>query len=1003
MKMKIHTLVGFWLIVISAILVHCNVVGGVNPVIIPIPNSVSGTNTPTLSLNGTWKFTMDPSQEFWRNSVNPRSWADIQVPGEALMQGFNIKQDVEYPYKKKTHIPEEFSGQRIFLQFDGVYSYARVWLNGKFIRDHHGGFTTWNCEITDQVVPGESAWITVGVTDPSDAISWGSAYAKHNMGGIIRNVRMIAVPTDPITSFHAITDFDSTYTDATLKIEAAVDFTEHRQGKVMLSLMDPSGEEVALSPGSIHLTRQNQGKTVSIPIKHPKKWDAEHPNLYTLTATLKIEGEVQERVFKDIGFREVERRGNKLYVNGKPVTLRGVNRHSVHPTLGRAITDKLAKKDARLFKEANVNFVRTSHYPPTRAFLKACDQYGIYVEDESAVCFQLERRNLHTAPNEKYTSWYMNQFKEMIHRDKSHPSVIMWSLGNESSWGMNIQKEYEYAKKEDPSRPVMFSYPQTVPPGIRSYDIYSQHYYNYRQNMGHPSILYPVLHDEYGHVACYNLEELRRDPGVRNFWGHSIKRFGEDFFTTDGALGGAIWGSVDEVFQLPDLDIQHPNPDTNRRSEFGYGEWGCLIDGWRRKKPEYWLTKKAYSPIRIKDRTLGNPRNNPSPYGLSYLGNPGKEKPLMIPIENQFDHTNLKELRIEWSVNGQGGKIKNLDVAPGAQGKLVLPSRNWNSGDIIELQFYQYDTLLVDAFKLPIGQPQKKFQEVQGPIPEISKLDQEIVIKGSGFQMTFNRETGLLRRGSYNGKKLITGGPYLNLTGKELEDWKKESFKVEQDTTEVIITSKGRYGSVGVSFEIRIDGTGLMSTKYRITNPPHDQPRNGYGEVGVTYHLTNEINKLTWDRDGLYTVYPENHIGRNQGEAFKTRPDGKKQYGEKPQCPWSQDMKNFFLFGRDDTGRRGTRDFRSMKTHIWYASAIIADGNERVRVESNRQDAVRLSIQQEDKKRVLLHINTAWNYLNLGWGNYMKEPLLLRKGHEGIVSMRFTNKDEYEKVVYQAE
>ncbi len=191
------------------------------PVIITIPTSVAGVKTPTVSLNGTWKFTTTPPEQFWLNSITAESWKEIQVPGEALMQGFNIMQDVEYPYKRKIHIPDDFKGKRIFIQFDGVYCYSRIWVNGIFIRNHHGGFTTWNCEITDQAIPGETAWITVGVTDRSDDISYGSAYSHHNIGGILFDVRLIALPPDPIPHFHIETVFDDTYTNANLQKSVA--------------------------------------------------------------------------------------------------------------------------------------------------------------------------------------------------------------------------------------------------------------------------------------------------------------------------------------------------------------------------------------------------------------------------------------------------------------------------------------------------------------------------------------------------------------------------------------------------------------------------------------------------------------------------------------------------------------------------------------------------------------------------------------------------------------
>ena len=162
-----------------------------------------------LSLNGTWKFTLSPPSEFWLNSSDPAAWPDASVPGELVMQGFRISRDVEYPYKRSVLIPADFKGKRIILRFDGVYSYARVWVNGVLVREHHGGFTSWDCDITNHVTPGQAAWITVGVTDRSDEISYGSNYAKHYMGGILRDVKLVALPSSHATRLQLETDLDA--------------------------------------------------------------------------------------------------------------------------------------------------------------------------------------------------------------------------------------------------------------------------------------------------------------------------------------------------------------------------------------------------------------------------------------------------------------------------------------------------------------------------------------------------------------------------------------------------------------------------------------------------------------------------------------------------------------------------------------------------------------------------------------------------------------------------
>ena len=312
-------------------------------------------------------------------------------------------------------------------------------------------------------------------------------------------------------------------------------------------------------------------------------------------------------------------------MNGDEVKLRGVCRHDTHPLRGRSVTPEIDEKDALLLRDANVNFVRTSHYPPTESFLEACDRIGIYVEEETAVCFVNQAWSIAapTESNPDFTSRFMNQFAEMIERDRSHPSVILWSLGNESHWGSNFAQEREYVKPEDTSRPAIFCYPETVPAGVDGYDIYSKHYPEFDGDL--TSKDFPKLNDECIHIACYDADTLKRDPGVRNYWGHFIKRFWENAYTSEGCLGGAIWAGFEEVFMLPDSPV-------------GYGQWG-IVDEWRRPKPEFWLTKKAYSPVRIVE---------------SELPNPGAGQPLLIPVKNWFNHTNLSELKVALP-GGEGG------------------------------------------------------------------------------------------------------------------------------------------------------------------------------------------------------------------------------------------------------------------------------------------------------------------------------------------------------------
>jgi len=936
------------------------------PVLVPLPKEVAGVPRPVVDLAGAWKVTTSPPSDFWTNGADPAGWSDITVPGELTAQGIQFARDNEFAYKRSIQIPTDAQGMKVLLRFDGVYSYARVWANGKFVRDHHGGFTSWDCDITECVRPGQTAWITVGVTDRSDDISYASNYAKHFIGGILRDVKLVILPLDYIARLHAETDFDSSYRGARLHIMASV-MTPHGRGvKLNLHLKDPLGNSLSLDTASVAFSAGQPEASLVIPISSPLKWDAEHPNLYVLGAELTVHGNIVERLERRIGFRKVERRKNQLYIDGDPVKLRGVCRHDTHPLLGRASTPEQDERDARLLRDANVNFVRTSHYPPAESFLDACDRYGIYVEEEAAVCFVRQEWSVMPGGSEsspEFTARYMNQFAEMIERDRSHPSVIFWSLGNESAWGPNFQKEHDYAKREDSTRPVIFSYPRSVPPGIDCYDLFSEHYPSYNADLASKDI--PKVNDEYAHISCYNTETLKRDPGIRNFWGHSLKQFWENCYAAEGCLGGAIWAGFDEVFMLP-------------VSPVGYGEWG-IVDGWRRPKPEYWLTKKAYSPVRIHDGDITDP--------------PPAGSPLAIPVKNWFNHINFNELKIVWTVGSESGEINNLNLAPRAEGTITVPARSWQAGEILNLKFFRPGALLVDEFNLRIGKRVRFFAEEKGPAPMVSEDARSVSVQGTYFTLVFDKTTGLLAEGTYRGIKLLESGPFLDLGSVALPPWLLTCLRHSTTNEAAVINLAGAYMPrrggdpiLTVEFELRIDGHGLITTRYAI----HGE-RKEMSEVGIAYTLPSSVDRLTWDRRALWSVYPPDHIGRSQGVAARFANTPAEAYRSEPQGSWSEDSKDFFLYGPDDPGGRGTNDFRSLKENIWHASCVLAGTDLRVRAESDGTAAARVEVLPDGK--VKFNIINRWGYPDLAWGNYT-QPISLAPGYKNLVRMRLTDTDE---------
>ena len=926
---------------------------------LPQPASSSAIRKPVVSLAGEWQFNAHPPVDFWAPALDTSSWSRVTMPNELAMLGIRVTPNREYPLRKTILIPAECEGQRIFLRFDGVYGYARVWIDGVYLRDHFGGFTSWDCEITDHVQPGREAELVVGMTDRSDDISQASYYAKHPIAGILRDVRLFAVPRNFLCELSTMASLDARYRDGSVHVTAALCSGEFDSAQLKFRLIDESGNEIPARPDTVAFVPGSASTTGEIMVSAPKHWDAEHPNLYTLEVSLFVDKKETETVQRKIGFRSIECAGSQLLVNGRPVKLRGVCRHSIHPTFGRAVPAEFEELDAALFRAANINFVRTSHYPPTEQFLDACDRHGIYVEEETAVCWSAGEGG--TSSDPAFRSRFLSQFQEMIVRDRNHASVLFWSLGNESHWGENFIAEQQLAAESDPSRPTIFSYPDSAPL-IPPFAIYSKHYPEAGSDLGSSSI--PLLNDEYAHIACYNLDTLRHDPGVREFWGKSIWQFGAKFLSADGCLGGSIWAGIDEVFLLPDGPV-------------GYGPWG-IIDGWRRQKPEYWLTKKAYSPIRIEDCALEPPERG---------------KALSIPIGNAFDHTNLEEVNIRWSSGSASGRLQPIDLAPHQSGSLEVPSQPWKPGDVLQLDFYHRDAL-IDQFRLPIhptGVPLPMPQV--SPAPTLTSNRDSLLIAGSRFAITFSQSTGLISQAVFDGQEILSGGPYVDFgAGPLISHWllRNCEAKVDGATARVVTSGECKRGegieSIPVEFECTIDGAGLITTRYRIPGEDH-----GNACIGVAFLLPPTVEKLAWRRKALWSVYPDDHIGRPQGIALKQVSHPPQRYGTKPEWAWSQDTDDAFLWGMTGSILYQSNDFRSLKENVFYASCILAGSQIRARVEANADLATRASVQPDGQ--VAFSLYSFWSYPDLGWGNYTG-PGAAPAGTTREVQIRLTNLPE---------
>ncbi len=941
---------------------------------------VTGTQNPTIKLDGTWKFSMTPPKEFWKPNINLGDWKDILVPGECGMQGFPIKHDVPYVYKTIISIPEDYENKNIRLKFDGVYSFSRVWVNGEFIREHKGGFTAWECDVTKFVNPGKNAELTVEFIDKKDDISYGSGYAKHQIGGILRSVWLKALPLNYFEYLYIDTELDNNYQNAKLKVSAKLSNDE--TSFIGIELYDTSYNKIELLEQFQKI--KNGKNTFTFEIANPLKWDAEHPNLYTIKTNLFDQNKnLTYSKSEKIGFREVKVVGNKMLVNGKPIKLRGACRHDIHPLLGRTSTPEYDFKDVLLAKESNMNFIRTSHYPPSETFLNYCDEYGIYVEDESAVCFvnthRMKGYNEIKQSGPEFEDQFLSQVEEMVHHHRNHPSVIIWSIGNESKYDEHIQRSYDYIKSVDSTRPVISSYPGLVPDSAKCYDILSMHYPSYtgsiwpQYGIGLENFEYqkmPALFDEWAHVACYNLPTLRTDPNVREFWGRSLDSMWMNIFESEGGLGGAIWGYIDETFMMPKsmegfddwwgIQELKGGEKVYKGPTIGYGEWG-IIDTWRRKKPEFWSTKKAYSPTKILVKQITEFES-------------GEE--LRIPIYNRFDHTNFNEIKIVWQYEKTKGEITDLTIEPHEKGELIIPENNWERNKFLIVEFLNQDNSLIDKYKLRFGKRDKKKIELKPGNLKISEEKDFVNILGRNYSVKLNLKNGLLENIISKNDTLIKSGPYLNILVFDNGDWATVPFYSKTDNWQLQFTNyslhdgifnistKGNFeNNLTVEYKIQIDENGLLNIDYSALNLPENKLIR---EAGIKFHVGNTITEMNWDRNPYWTIYPDYHLGLAQG-SINLNEIKFSEYRKKPDHIWEMDGNDFYYHGLNYQSPLN-RLAISTKENI-FSFGLKTRNSASIMVYDSGEKACRID------KTVMghnLYINDEWDYASLKWGNYQK-------------------------------
>jgi beta-galactosidase len=766
----------------------------------------------------------------------------------------------------------------------------------------------------------------------ADTLASASQYAAHQLGGITRKVEIYAVPQTFISRLHLATNLDERFVNANLIVDLDIRYptgNSHPVDSIRVALVpldgNPSDPLIRSFPLDINDPSGSIHRQLRIPVANPHKWDPEHPFLYKVEVSLTRKGSPLEVVGKTAGFREILVAGNRVFVNGRPIKLLGVNRHEVHPTRGRSLTMKEWSADVLLFKKANVNYIRTSHYPPAEEFIELCDSAGLFVECESPLCWVGHGANAHWQKADPHDPALLplirQEVLETVAQYRDHPSVIIWSMANESVWGPNWAKVLREVNRIDPTRPVSFhdqAYGDYNNAGSTACQIAVYHYPGPSGPRMAGRFDRPLLFGEYAHLNCYNRQEIVTDPGVRDDWGRGLEPMVEDMINSPGCLGGAIWSGIDDAFFLPSGRL------------VGYGEWGP-IDGWRRPKPEYWHIRKAYSPVRISVRRINLPA-------------PGK--PIRIPVENRYLFSNLVEVNFLWKLGGRKG-VATAHAEPGETGLLTFyPIDPPASGDVLEINVFGPQKFLVDSYRITVGEPAQPFLLPAPAItPQLVNESGGLALVSGKRKWLVDRQSGRITGVSANGSTLAVEGPDLQMLSLTTGPCQTEhSLNIEPlndlchdgrlkvaglgtDEKGPWIRVEGSYDEADISLTYRMDSIGELHLDYRLTCKEDINPR----QIGLVFSIDSTCNTLSWDRKGQWTVYPHDHIGRTSGWS-KPFPSGKyrpQPFATEPENPWSLDQTSM-----------GTNDFRATRENVRWAELTDITGRG-IRIVESGPTAVR--------------------------------------------------------------
>ena len=735
------------------------------------------------SLNGKWKFywqrgLKNQPENFQLVSFDDSHWDEINVPSVWQTEGYSVPyyyastfpkafsrtkskipsidhnmQEIGF-YRKTFVLDEVFDNREVFLHFGAAKSALEVYVNGEFVGYSQGSMAPHEFDITKVLKKGENV-ITAKLYRFSD----GSYLEDQDMWwlcGIYRDVYLFAEPKVCLRDFYFKTDFDDTYNDSNVTLNMYFNNYNNIRGKIKVSakLIDSKNEEIELGSSEKELSGGKETITYNKTVKSPDKWSAETPNLYTLVMSVELDGKVICVKSYKVGFKKVEIKGEKIYFNGMPLMIKGVNRHDFDCDYGWAVPKYRYTQDLDIMKQNNINSIRTSHYPDDPYFYDMCNKYGFYVMDECEVETHGVRRKGVPGSNPVWTGAVVDRMQRMVLRDRNNPCIFMWSLGNEAGDGSNFMEMKKSALELDDTR--QFHYEGDF--DLTKSDVISRMYptKDIMEKLGNKQPITISLYDNIANQLAADSKPIKAEmyegkPVVLCEYAHSMENslgnfqeYIDDFEKYDNMCGGFIWDFVDQALHVKDengndnylygTDFQGKEPHKlidipNTTAMTGSNVYFCangIIGADRNPHPQIVEVKHGYQNIGIIAKDIKNGE---------------------FTIKNKFLFTNLSDFNCKWVIKAEGkevlnGTIGKIDCAPLEEKEIKIDYDLSKLSDDKELIL----TVFFETTKKSLGLDSdyeiafEQFVLNEMPKPKEIKSDKKLDFDINGKKITVNGE-----------------------------------------------------------------------------------------------------------------------------------------------------------------------------------------------------------------------------------------------------------------------